>query len=48
MDFAGWRVNYDEVLLFLANTTAAPYAPWSSDRGSLYRSREMKAVTKRG
>jgi hypothetical protein len=32
-DFAGWRVNYDTVLLALANLTMAPYAPWSSDRG---------------
>lgn len=31
-DFAGWRVNYDTVLLSLANLTMAPYAPWSSDR----------------
>ncbi|HEX9076768.1 MAG TPA: hypothetical protein VF932_13375 [Anaerolineae bacterium] len=31
-DFAGWRVNYDTVLLALANLTMAPYAPWSSDR----------------
>ncbi len=31
-DFAGWRVNYDAVLLGLAGLTMAPYAPWSSDR----------------
>ena len=31
-DFAGWRVNYDGVLLALAALTTAPYAPWSSDR----------------
>lgn len=31
-DFAGWRVNYDTVLIALANLTMAPYAPWSSDR----------------
>jgi hypothetical protein len=31
-DFAGWRVNYDGVLLGLAGITMAPYAPWSSDR----------------
>ncbi len=31
-DFAGWRVNYDAVLLALAALTMAPYAPWSSDR----------------
>lgn len=32
-DFAGWRVNYDTVLVALAELTMAPYAPWSSDRG---------------
>ena len=32
-DFAGWRVNYDRVLLALAELTMAPYAPWISDRG---------------
>jgi hypothetical protein len=32
-DFAGWRVNYDTVLLALAELLMAPYAPWSSDRG---------------
>jgi hypothetical protein len=31
-DYAGWRVNYDGVLLALAALTTAPYAPWSSDR----------------
>jgi hypothetical protein len=31
-DFAGWRVNYDTVLIALAALTMAPYAPWSSDR----------------
>jgi hypothetical protein len=30
--FAGWRVNYDSVLLSLATLVMAPYAPWSSDR----------------
>jgi hypothetical protein len=33
-DFAGWRVNYDTVLLALAEITMAPYAVWSSDRSS--------------
>jgi hypothetical protein len=37
-DFAGWRVNYDAVLIALAALTMAPYAPWSSDR-SLRRRR---------
>ncbi len=31
-DFAGWRVNYDRVLVELAGLTMAPHAPWSSDR----------------
>ena len=31
-DFAGWRVNYDTVLLSLALMIHAPYAPWTSDR----------------
>ncbi|HET9728269.1 MAG TPA: hypothetical protein VFR41_02560 [Acidimicrobiia bacterium] len=31
-DFAGWRVNYDSVLLGLAAFVMAPYAPWVSDR----------------
>jgi hypothetical protein len=36
-DYAGWRVNYDPVLLFIAGITAAPIAPWSSDRGTRYK-----------
>ena len=31
-DFAGWRVNYDTVLVALAHLTMAPQAMWSSDR----------------
>ena len=37
LDFKGWRVNYDTVLLALCNITMAPYAPWSSDRAHLFR-----------
>ena len=37
-DFAGWRVNYDPVLVGLAGLTMAPYAPWSSDRSIRPRS----------
>jgi hypothetical protein len=33
-NFAGWRVNYDTVLLALADATMAPYAPWTSDRSA--------------
>jgi hypothetical protein len=31
-DYAGWRVNYDSVLITIAARTLAPYAPWISDR----------------
>ncbi len=30
--FAGWRVNYETVLLELAELVMAPFAPWTSDR----------------
>jgi hypothetical protein len=36
-DFAGWRVNYDMVLLALADLTMAPEAPWLTDREIDYR-----------
>lgn len=36
-DFAGWRVNYDRVLIGLATLTVAPGAPWSSDRAPAFR-----------
>jgi hypothetical protein len=32
LSYAGWRVNYDVVLLALCSLTMAPPAPWSSDR----------------
>jgi hypothetical protein len=35
-DFRGWRVNYDTVLLQMANLTAAPVARWTSDRLPLH------------
>ena len=38
-DFAGWRVNYDTVLLALAEQTHAPYAPWSSSTPDRARSK---------
>lgn len=31
-DWAGWRVNYDQVLLALCVLAEAPPTPWSSDR----------------
>ncbi len=37
-DFAGWRVNYDAVLVALAVLIVAPQAPWSSDRTPRQRS----------
>jgi hypothetical protein len=39
--FAGWRVNYDTVLLALAAITMAPEAPWSSDRSLAWRHRRI-------
>lgn len=35
MDFAGWRVNYEAVMLEIAELIMAPYAPWVSDRSSI-------------
>jgi hypothetical protein len=32
LDFNGWRVNYDAVLIGLAALIMAPYGLWSSDR----------------
>lgn len=40
-DFAGWRVNYDAVLLALCSLTLAPPAPWSSDRAPQYMRPEV-------
>lgn len=49
-DFAGWRVNYDAVLLTLAGLVMAPYAPWSSDRSPARRHRPpiMRPRQRRG
>jgi hypothetical protein len=44
-DFAGWRVNYDDVLLGLALLTVAPLAEWTSDR-SLSGVRSGLALTR--
>jgi len=35
-DYGGWRVNYDTVLLALAEFVMAPNAPWTSDRLPVY------------
>jgi hypothetical protein len=47
-DFAGWRVNYDAVLLSLAGLAMAPYAPWSSDRSLAYRRPPLTRRAARG
>jgi len=36
-DYAGWRVNYDQVIRALATLTMAPAAPWTSDRALPFR-----------
>ncbi|MDQ2825975.1 MAG: hypothetical protein M3Y04_03240 [Actinomycetota bacterium] len=42
-DFAGWRVNYDVVLITLCALVMAPYAQWSSDRSvAPFRVRVMR------
>jgi hypothetical protein len=46
-DYAGWRVNYDAVLLTLAGLVMAPYAPWSSDRSPAHRHRPPLHVRRR-
>ncbi|MEW6404072.1 MAG: hypothetical protein AB1649_19935, partial [Chloroflexota bacterium] len=37
IDFAGWRVNYDRVLLVLCSLVMAPQTPWSSDRAPRFK-----------
>ncbi len=39
--FAGWRVNYDAVLIGLAFITNAPWAAWSSDRAREWRPQDI-------
>ncbi len=46
MDFAGWRVNYETVLLSLAVLCHAPVAPWSADR-SLSTEPKLRIVRRR-
>ncbi|MBI2710638.1 MAG: hypothetical protein HYX34_13250 [Actinobacteria bacterium] len=41
-DFAGWRVNYDRVLVTIAGFVMAPYAPWSSDRSLPFRAAKVR------
>jgi len=42
LGYAGWRVNYDAVLLGLAAVTMAPTSPWSSDRSPAFRSTVLR------
>jgi hypothetical protein len=46
-DFAGWRVNYDRVLLMLCGLLMAPDAPWSSDRRIDHRVRVIPTKFRR-
>jgi len=46
-DFAGWRVNYDTVLIVLAGFVMAPYAPWVSDRSPAGRYRPPVLMRRR-
>ncbi len=49
INWAGWRVNYDAVLVALAGLTMAPYAPWSSDRSlRTFRPRVIRWRSRRG
>jgi len=47
MDFAGWRVNYDRVLLVLCTLVMAPQAPWSSDRAPKFKMPPMFILKKK-
>jgi hypothetical protein len=46
-DFAGWRVNYDQVLLALAALVDAPYTPWISDRSPVRPARRYRLGRRR-
>jgi hypothetical protein len=37
LDFAGWRVNYDQALISLCALLTTPVAPWTSDRAPIQR-----------
>ena len=47
IDFAGWRVNYDRVLLVICSLVMAPQAPWSSDRAKKFKSPPLFLKKKR-
>jgi hypothetical protein len=42
LDYRGWRVNYDSVLIRLADLTMASYAPWVSDRSIRWRNPPLR------
>ena len=42
LDYAGWRVNYDTLLLTLSALIMAPYARWSSDRSHVQHSKAVR------
>jgi hypothetical protein len=46
IDFTGWRVNYDRVLLALCALVMAPEAPWFSDRVPKFKAK-LGLFTKR-
>jgi len=47
VDFAGWRVNYDRVLIVLCSLVMAPEVPWSSDRAKKFKMPPMFYKKKR-
>lgn len=44
--WSGWRVNYDSLVVTLAAMTMAPIAPWTSDRGAVWRPGPMRVRRK--
>ena len=46
-DFAGWRVNYDRLLLVLCSLVMAPYAVWSSDRAPKFKHPPLLGLKKK-
>ncbi len=45
--WAGWRVNYDLVLLGIARRVEAPVAPWTSDRSPVQDPRPLPPARRR-
>ncbi|TMK22866.1 MAG: hypothetical protein E6G68_01425 [Actinobacteria bacterium] len=48
IDYAGWRVNYDTVLLELAALMQAPPTPWTADRSPVIGSARSRPATPDG